>query len=393
VDPPAIVVASFRKSATTESLKTALMANRARRISMDQQLAAFIEHARTRGMDHATIRMLLLSAGWKEKDIAHALTAQALDLPVPTPPDVGGAREAFLHLLTAAALYTAVSYALTLVFSYVDLMLPDLATTPYAQLQPEADRAVIPVAMAAVFVSFPLLIWLSSTLVREMKAAPDKARSPIRRWLTYLTLFLAAGMMVVDVITLVAFLLQGELSTRFLLKVAAVLVVGGAGFIYYFTSLKMSPDQMQKTTFHRWFGWSTSIIVAASLVGGLFVVGPPSTERLRRFDAQRAGDIRIIAEEVFNASVGTAWRNPAVPLTMKQALPRSLDDVLAGARQRRPRIADPKTQAKYEYEVLGESTFRVCATFEQARDEAGDVAWNHPSGRHCFDFDALNPRR
>jgi hypothetical protein len=78
---------------------------------------------------------------------------------------------------------------------------------------------------------------------------------------------------------------------------------------------------------------------------------------------------------------------------MKQALPRSLEDVLAGARQRRPRIADPKTQAKYEYEVLGESTFRVCATFEQARDEAGDVAWNHPSGRHCFDFDALNPRR
>jgi len=35
----------------------------------------------------------------------------------------------------------------------------------------------------------------------------------------------------------------------------------------------------------------------------------------------------------------------------------------------------------------------VCATFERVRDEAGDVAWNHPAGRHCFDFDALNPRR
>jgi Domain of unknown function (DUF5671) len=360
---------------------------------MDKQLAAFIDHARTKGMDHATIRMLLLSAGWKEKDIARALTAQALDIPMPTPPDVGGAREAFLHLLTFAALYTAIGYALTLLFSYIDLKLPDLATTPYAQLQSEADRAVIPVAMAAVFVAFPLLIWLSSTLVREMRATPDKARSSVRRWLTYLTLFLAAGMMAVDVITLVAYLLQGELSSRFLLKVAAVLMVGGACFTYYFTSLKVTPDEMQKTTLHRWFGWSTSAFVAASLIGGLFVVGWPATERLRRFDAQRAGDIKIISEEVFNTTVGSAWRNPATPLTMKQPLPRSLDEVLAVARQRRPRITDPKTGTAYEYQVLGESTFRVCAAFEQARDEAGDLAWNHPAGRHCYDFDALNPRR
>jgi hypothetical protein len=360
---------------------------------MDRSLAAFIDHARTKGMDHATIRMLLLSAGWKEKDIARALTAQALDVPIPTPPDMGGARETFLHLLTCAALYTAVSYALTLIFSYIELQLPDLATTPYGQLQSEADRAVIPVAMAAVFVAFPLLVWLSSTLVREMKTSPDKARSSVRRWLTYLTLFLAAGLMVVDVITLVAFLLQGELSTRFLLKVAAVLIVGGAVFFYYFKSLKMSPEEMQTTNFHRWFGWGTSIVVAVSLVGGLFVVGSPATERVRRFDAQRAADLKMISEEVFNLTLGGGWRNPATPLAIRRPLPQSLGEVQAAAQQRKPRIIDPKTGTAYEYRVLGESTFQVCATFEQVRDEPGDVAWNHPAGRHCFDFDALNPRR
>jgi len=162
------------------------------------QLAAFIDHARSKGMDHATIRMLLLSAGWKERDIARGLTAQALDVPVPTPRDVGGAREAFLHLLSAAALYTSVSYGLTLVFSFINLRWPDQATTPYAQLQSEAERGIVPVAMAAVFVAFPLLVWLSSTLIREMRVSPDKARSPLRRQLTYLTLFLAALMMAVD---------------------------------------------------------------------------------------------------------------------------------------------------------------------------------------------------
>ncbi len=113
----------------------------------------------------------------------------------------------------------------------------------------------------------------------------------------------------------------------------------------------------------------------------------------RRIDAQRTGDIKVISEEVFNLTVGAAWRNPATPLTLKQPLPASLDDVRVGARQRRPRIADPESGAPYEYQVMSESTFRVCATFARVRDNPGDVAWNHPAGRHCFEFDALNPRR
>ena len=35
---------------------------------MPSKLESFIAHARSKGMDHQTIRMLLLSSGWKEKD-------------------------------------------------------------------------------------------------------------------------------------------------------------------------------------------------------------------------------------------------------------------------------------------------------------------------------------
>jgi hypothetical protein len=360
---------------------------------MEQPLGAFIDHARTKGMDHATIRMLLLSAGWKEKDIARALTAQALDVPIPTPPDVGGAREVFLHLVVFAALYTFVSYALTLIFCWVDLQLPDLATTTYAQMETDQARATIPIAMAAVFVSFPLYIWLSSMLVREMKATPDRARSAIRRQLTYLTLFVAGIVMSIDLITLVAVFLQGELSSRFLLKVAAVIVFAGAGFYYYFKSMKMTPEQLTRTGLHRAFGWGTSAVVVVCMSLGMMIVGSPGTERLRRFDTQRASDIARISEGVYETTVGAGWRNASTALTQKQALPKSLAEVQANAPNRRLRILDPQTTAPYEYEVIGETRFRVCATFNAIREEAGDVGWNHPAGRHCFDFDALNPRR
>ena len=107
---------------------------------MDDPLGAFLDHARSKGMDHATIRMLLLSAGWKEKEIARALTEHSLDMPVPTPPDVGGAREAFMHLIAFAALYTAVIALVALVFDFVNLVLPDQAMTEYAGPPPELVR-------------------------------------------------------------------------------------------------------------------------------------------------------------------------------------------------------------------------------------------------------------
>jgi hypothetical protein len=360
---------------------------------MDQPLGAFLDHARSKGMDHATIRMLLLSAGWKEKEIARALTEHSLDMPVPTPPDVGGAREAFMHLVAFAALYTAVIALVALVFDFVNLALPDQAMTEYAGPRAEYVRTAIRWEMASLIVSFPLLVVMSRLLLKELRAAPERIRSPVRRWLTYLTLFVAAVALGVDLITLVSSLLEGELSARFLLKVATVFVAAGSCFSYYFFSLRMSPEESQKTLLHRRFGWSAAAVALAVVVAGVVVTGSPVAERVRKFDTRRVEDVRAIYGEVLNISLGPTWRNPQVPITQKRPLPSSLDAVAGGAVERRPRVTDPENGRPYEYQVLNETRFRVCATFGQARDEVRDVAWNHPSGRHCYEFDAMNPIR
>jgi hypothetical protein len=360
---------------------------------MDQSLGAFIDHARQKGMDHATIRMLLLSAGWKEKDIARALTAQALDIPVPTPPDVGGAREAFLHLVAFAALYTAAAAGVMLLFDYINVLMPDPATTQYGSIQAEWVRTAIRWEISALIVSFPILIWLSWALVREMRATPDRARSPVRRWLTYLTLFMAAVALTTDVITLVSALLEGEMSGRFVLKVLVVLVVAGGCFVYYFLSLRMTPEQQQGTRLHRYAGITASAVVVAAVLVGLVATGSPAAARLQKFDVRRIEDIRMIHAEVMNQTVGTDWRSPQVTPVMRTPLPASLDAVAQHAVRQRPRTNDPATGAAYGYEVTGTSSFKVCASFDTAREEVGDIAWNHPAGRHCFAFDVLNPTR
>jgi hypothetical protein len=359
----------------------------------DRPLVEFIDHARTKGMDHATIRMLLLAEGWKEKDIARAMAEHGLDLPTPAPPDVGGAREAFLHLVMFAALYTAVISAISLVFSLINAALPDAAATLYAGPSPEQRRMEIRWGIAALVVSFPPLIWLARLLLQESRRAPDRVRSPIRRWLTYLTLFVAAIAVGVDVMTLVYQLLGGDITLRFLLKVATVLILAGGAFAYYFASLRLPPEALHRTPLHRVFGWGAAACAGAIVVAGLVAVGTPMEEREAQIDARRLEDLRAIHDAVMRISFGDGWKDPAVPVAQVRPLPPTLGAVARDAVAVRPRLTDPETDTLYAYQIAGPTTFRLCAAFKTTRDGAKDPEWNHPAGLHCYEFDGMKPRR
>ena len=101
---------------------------------MNEELIEFVEHARQKGLDYVTIRHLLSSRGWKEKEIAEAICTRDLELPIPSPPagrSVGPvrlrgrlgsawprmARDALLHLLTFGALYTWATSLILLFFT------------------------------------------------------------------------------------------------------------------------------------------------------------------------------------------------------------------------------------------------------------------------------------
>ena len=67
---------------------------------------------------------------------------------------------------------------------------------------------------------------------------PIKRASKIRRWLTYMTLFITAGFIIGDLIALVNNLLGGGLTWRFVLKVLTVAIIAGAVFGYYTWDLR-----------------------------------------------------------------------------------------------------------------------------------------------------------
>jgi hypothetical protein len=355
---------------------------------MSTDLSAFIEHARQKGMDHATIRMLLLSAGWKEKDVVEALAQTSLEMPVPAPPDRGGAREAFTHLLSFAAFYASAIAVVTLLFLFIDGHFHDPAVS-----RPPVARALSAIrwSLAYLIVSFPAYLWMSRALLREMRAHPERSWSGTRRWLTYLTLFLASIAVGVDVVTAVFHLLEGELTVRFVLKVLVVLLVAGMALAYYLLSLRMPAEKAGTTRMHRTFAGIASGVVLITLVWGFVVTGSPGTARLHKFDERRVEDLRTIKSEIEILCLGQSRHKSAQERVLVRPLPTTLEELAASAEQRRPEIRDRETGEPYEYEVLDESRYRVCATFNFARDEEYQPVWNHPAGRHCFELDALKP--
>ncbi|MGH9379425.1 MAG: DUF5671 domain-containing protein [Thermoanaerobaculia bacterium] len=353
---------------------------------LSSELTAFVEHARERGLDPMAIRMLLLSAGWKERDIAQALSAQALELPIPAPPDTGGARDAFLHLLTFAAFYTAAVSLIVLFFTYIGLALPDPAVDHPTSLSPVLSG--IRRSLAALIVAFPLYLWLTRFLVREQRAKPEKATSGVRRWLTYLTLFVAAATLMCDLIVLVYHLLEGELSLRFLLKVVVLGVIAAATFVYYLRTLRAPGAGGAGARLHLGFGSLAAGLTAIAVIWGAIYIGSPAAGRTRRLDQRRVEHLQVIHNEVQDMTLGeTRWTRG--DRRMLRPLPQSLDELMRQARSVRPEIRDPETGEPYGYQVLGEDRYRLCARFDRKRGERMQPRWNHPAGHHCFDLNVL----
>jgi hypothetical protein len=225
---------------------------------------------------------------------------------------------------------------------------------------------------------------LSGLDARSTQRDPGKRRSHVRRWLTYLTLFLAASVLIGDVITVVYNLLDGEITTRFVLKVVTIGSIAGTIFGYYLTDLRLEdtkPVEMHPRS-SRVFGGLTLAAVIIVIMGGVGMVGRPSVERTRRLDARRIDDLQ-------RASRGTDifWMR-------HKRLPATLDE-LAGEAGLAVSQRDPSGNA-YGYRTTGARSYELCASFttdsNSVREGAQPNFWSHRSGRQCFQLEAKENR-
>ena len=305
----------------------------------------------------------------------------------PTKPKVTP-KDFFLWLGAMAALYVSVVSILTLYFQYIDQLFPD-ALNYYVDPYSGAIRF----AIASLIVITPLYIFLTRLLNKEIREHQEKKELWVRRWLIYITLFVAGITLAVDLIVLINTFLGGDLTTRFVLKVVAVFVVVVGFFWYYLSDLRGVWER--KVQMAHTLGWVVGGIVIVSIVAGLFIVGSPLDQRLYRFDEQKVSDLQNVQWQIVSY-----WQQ-------KQTLPKTLadlEDPISGFVVPR----DTQSGEAYRYEVTGALAFELCATFnKESRDtglmraypipvmepatefpvkgDPGVSTWEHGVGETCFE--------
>ena len=211
-------------------------------MAANEELIGFVRDALARGLSRAQVGAALSQAGWDAKQVSAALSAfAAVDFPIPVPrPRTSlSAREAFMYLLLFSTMYVVAFQFGSLLFDFINRALPDPATSLNDRFQRESIRF----SVSSLIVALPVFLYMSRLTNRETTLDPTKRMSPVRRWLTYLTLFIAAGVLIGDVTTLVYSLLGGELTPRFVLKVLVVGAIAGTVFWFYVSDLRIDEQE------------------------------------------------------------------------------------------------------------------------------------------------------
>ncbi len=291
-------------------------------------------------------------------------------------------KDFFLYLGIAVSLYASAGSLLALLFAVINIKFPDALAYGYGYYGPTALEALrFPLSM--LLVTFPLFLFLSWYVRKEVARDVTKLQLWVRRWFVWLTLFVAGATLVGDVIALLNTFLGGELTVRFVLKMLAVLAVAGAIFAYYFYDLRRT--SRGDTSVNKPLLILAAAGVLASVVLGFLAIGSPVTQRALRFDQQRVMDLQNIQSQVL-----MNWQQT-------EKLAKNLDavtDELSGYIIPK----DPETAAAYEYSVKGPLTFELCATFSLPNTQLvndkttramypGDMLdprFEHEAGRTCF---------
>jgi len=189
--------------------------------------------------------------------------------------------------------------------------------------------------------------------------------------------------MLVDLVVVIMFFLEGEITTRFLMKATAVILVLGAVFYYYlrdaqgYWQMRMGMSVM--------YGAVATAIVIGAISASLYHLEMPSEAREARIDNEQVLALQDIQ-----------WRTEEYYRTNKE-LPSDLPTLYGEF----PVPEAPEGRTAYEYKVTGGETYELCATFGRDSSPTGtdysiarpvtspglskNFVWDYKTGEWCFE--------
>lgn len=269
-------------------------------------------------------------------------------------------RDVFLHLLAMVTLYWSAISFITLCHQSLNYLLPDVLDYGYMGVTGSMRFAV-----SSLIIVFPIFILVSWFLNRIYAKESQVRESKIRKWLIYLTLFVASLVIIGDLIFVINTFLNGEITARFILKALSIVVVAGVIFGYYLDDVRRAMPSGHA----KYFAWGTCAAVLVAVIGSFFIIGSPMSAGAGRVDQQRVNDLQGIQWQIVNY------------YQRKQVLPNTLADLNDPISGYAAPI-DPETKEPYEYNIkdAAKLSFELCADFKTEAKAGNSKTMPVPAG-------------
>ena len=285
-------------------------------------------------------------------------------------------KDFFMQFGALVTLYVSVGALFNLLFTLIDRVFPDVLDANFyysASVYSSGIRFAI-ASLVIIFPTYLILLWL---ITKESDANPEKKFLSLRRWLTYLTLFVSAGFALGDLVTLLNYFLGGEITVRFILKVLVVLIVAVGIFAYYIFDLRKQGAGLKN---YKVFSIISAVAVIGSIIFGFSVMGLPQSQRLQQLDMTRVNDLQSIQSQI----VYYYQQKNTVP-TELASIADPISNYLIPT--------DPETKLSYQYGKLSATSFKLCANFATVENNLNypvmksgvNQNWQHEKGLVCFE--------
>ena len=207
-------------------------------MAINEELTRFVRESLARGISRTEIQDVLSRSGWNEAQVNAALSEFSeieFAIPIPKPKPYISARDTFLYLVLFSTLYSCIFNFGSFVFEIINHFVPE---TEFHIATKQSFAESIRWSVSSLTIALPIFLLVSRHLNRETKNNPYVQHSKVRKWLTYITLYLASGTLMCDLTVIVFNFLGGGSKLRFLFKAVIIAIIAVIVFTHYLREMR-----------------------------------------------------------------------------------------------------------------------------------------------------------
>jgi len=216
--------------------------------------------------------------------------------------------------------------------------------------------------IATLLISFLIYHALSLFINRKLIKGDIRQESLVRKFTTYLAMFILAAMTIGGVVNLLLSYFEGELSLKSFAKIGVFITFSVAFLCFYLWEIRRR--DISGKTFNILMIISL-ILSLSALVIGFVISDSPKVAREKKIDDAIIENIKDTSDDI--------------------------SDFVNKENEKLPKQEDFKTREGVAYKTIDEKSFELCGNFKQQATEIEYDSYNaeyrHSAGGKCFKYD------